>query len=108
MAGRGAVLNAPVRTVLLLVALQGASNLIAQTPPGPPPISAYAGDKALTVVWTEPAGATGITAYDVRHITTAADETVDANWTLIDNAWTSGGLYKVITGLTNDTEYDVR
>ena len=101
-------MNAPGRSALVLLALQTASPLVAQTAPGPPPISAHPGDKALTVAWNEPPGATGITAYDVRWITTAADETVDANWTLIDNAWTSGGLYEVITGLTNDTAYDVQ
>ena len=104
-------MNAPGRSalvLLVLLALQTALPLVAQTAPGPPPISAHPGDKALTVAWTEPAGATGITAYDVRWILTSADETVDANWTLIDNAWTSGGLYKIVTGLTNDTEYDVQ
>ena len=96
------------RAILVVLGLQGASTLVAQTAPGPPPISAHPGDKSLTVAWSEPASSPGITAYDVRHITTAADETVDANWTVIDNAWTSGGLYEVITGLTNDTEYDVQ
>ena len=96
------------RPLLLALGLLGASALAAETAPAPPPISAHPGDKALTVAWSEPAGATGITAYDVRWILTSADETVDANWTLIDNAWTSGGLYKIVTGLTNDTAYDVQ
>ena len=60
------------------------------------------------MAWTAPAGETGITAYDVRHIETSADATDDANWTVGDNAWTSGTLLYTITGLTNGTEYDVQ
>ena len=62
------------------------------------------------MAWTAPAGDTGITAYDVRHIETSADETMDSNWTEVDDAWTSGTLeleYTII-GLTNGTEYDVQ
>ena len=81
----------------------------AQSPPAAPTIdSVTSGDATLTVAWTAPAGATGITAYDVRHIETSADETDDANWTVEDNAWTSGTLEYTITGLTNGTEYDVQ
>ena len=60
------------------------------------------------MAWTAPAGETGITAYDVRHIETSADETDDANWTEMDNAWTSGDLKYTITMLTNGTQYDVQ
>ena len=90
----------------LLLALGYAS---AQSPPAAPTIdSVTSGDTTLTVAWTAPAGATGITAYDVRRIETSADETDDANWTVEDNAWTSGTLEYTITGLTNGTEYDVQ
>ncbi len=90
----------------LMLALGYAS---AQTPPAAPTIdSVTAGDTALTVAWTAPAGETGITAYDVRHIETSADETDDTKWTVVDNAWTSGTLQYTITGLTNGTEYDVQ
>ena len=90
----------------LLLALGYAS---AQSPPAAPTIDSVAsGDATLTVAWTAPAGATGITAYDVRHIETSADETDDANWTVVDNAWLSGALQYTITGLTNGTEYDVQ
>ena len=83
----------------------------AQSPPAAPTIdSVSSGDTTLTLAWTAPAGATGITAYDVRHIETSADETDDANWTVVDDAWTSGGgsLAYAVTGLTNGTEYDVQ
>ena len=52
-----------------------------------------------------------ITAYDVRHIdaeSTDAEKAVDTNWTLQDNAWTSGNRKYTITGLTEGTEYDVQ
>ena len=81
----------------------------AQSVPAAPDIdSVSSGDTTLTVAWTAPAGGTGITAYDVRHIETSADETDDANWTVVDNAWISGALQYTITGLTNGTEYDVQ
>ena len=90
----------------LLLALGYAS---AQSPPAAPTIdSVTSGDATLTVAWTAPAGATGITAYDVRRIETSADETDDANWAVEDNAWTSRALQYTITGLTNGTEYDVQ
>ena len=81
----------------------------AQSTPAAPTIdSVTTGDTTLAVAWSAPAGATGITAYDVRHIETSADETDDANWTVEDNAWTSGALQYPITGLTNGTGYDVQ
>ena len=90
----------------LVLALSYAS---AQTPPAAPTIDSVTfGDTTLTVAWTAPAGETGITAYDVRHIKTSEDETDDANWTEVDDAWTSRTLEYTITGLTNGTEYDVQ
>ena len=81
----------------------------AQTTPAAPTIdSVTPGDTQLNVAWTAPAGETGITAYDVRHIETSADETVDANWMVVDGAWTSGALEYTITMLTNGTQYDVQ
>ena len=68
------------------------------------------GDKTLAVVWSVPADTGGgdITAYDVRYIETSADETVESNWTVRDNAWRSGDLGYAIRSLTNATEYDVQ
>ena len=68
------------------------------------------GDRTLAVVWTAPSdtGGAPIAAYDVRFIETSADETVDANWTVRDNAWRSGDLRYVIGNLTNAVEYDVQ
>ena len=90
----------------LVLALDDAS---AQSTPAAPAIDSVSpGDTTLTVAWTTPSGETGITAYDMRHIESSADETVDANWTVEDNAWTSGALQYAITGLINGTQYDVQ
>ena len=75
----------------------------------PPAISAvHSGDGALTVVWTAPDGVTGITAYDLRWILTSADETVDANWAVVEDVWTEGLLNHVLLGLTDGAEYDIQ
>ena len=90
----------------LVLALSYAS---AQDVPAAPTIDSVSpGDVQLTVAWTAPAGETGITAYDVRHIKTSEDETTDSNWTVIDNAWLLGALQYTITSLTNGTQYDVQ
>ena len=94
-------------SLLCLVLALGYAN--AQCTPAAPTIDTVSsGDTTLTVAWTAPAGETGITAYDVRHIETSEDETDDTKWTVVDDAWTSGALQYTITGLTNGTEYDVQ
>ena len=77
---------------------------------GPAITSVITGDGALTVVWTAPAVAatTAIDAYDLRYIETSADETVDGNWTVLEEFWISGSLHGVLAGLTNGTSYDVQ
>ena len=79
-------------------------------PSAPSITSITRGDRTLAVVWTAPADTGGgtITAYDVRYIEASADETVESNWTVRDNAWRSGDLGYVIRSLTNTTEYDVQ
>ena len=46
----------------------------------------------------------------MRYILTSADEMVDSNWTVEEDAWEDGGgsLAYAITGLTNGMEYDVQ
>ncbi len=115
---RSDVVNTLLRTAvggvcgLLLVA--GAVE--AQTTvPGAPTIDTVTAGRntsglTLTVTWTAPTntGGSAITAYDVRSIKTADDETNDANWTEEDNAWTTGSLNYTISGLTESTQYDVQ
>ena len=62
------------------------------------------------MVWTAPTdnGGGAATAYDIRHIETSADEDMESNWTVRDNAWRSGDLHYTITSLTNSTQYDVQ
>ena len=102
---------APVVVVAVLCLFVALRYAIAQTTPAAPTIDSVTPgdtDERLTVAWTAPAGETGIIAYDVRHIETSADETDDANWAEMDNAWTSGALQYTITMLTNGTQYDVQ
>ena len=102
----------PAAGFVLLCLMLALGYAIAQVPPVAPTIDSVTfGDTTLTVVWTAPVGETGITAYDVRNIEaseTSANKLVDTNWTVVDNAWTSGALQYTITGLTNGTEYDVQ
>ena len=79
-------------------------NVIA--PPGAPAVTGLArGTTRLTVNWTAPDddGGTTINAYDVRYRQTSA-----IDWTLVDNAWTSGDLKYEVTGLTAGTEYEAQ
>ena len=107
MPGSAVVLSA-VGCALLSVALALGYASAQSTPAAPTIDSVTSGDTTLAVAWTAPAGETGITAYDVRHIKTSEDETDDANWTVVDSAWTSGTLEYTVTGLINGTEYDVQ
>ncbi len=81
--------------------------------PGPPVITApiTAGANSLTVAWTTPieTGTSAVTAYDLRYILTDADETVDANWTVVERIWQTGGgnLEYELTGLAGGSQYDV-
>ena len=77
-------------------------------PAAPTITAAHAGDEALTVLWEEPTGVTDITAYDLRYILTSADETVDSNWTVKEDIWTDGPVRYILTGLTDDSGYDVQ
>ena len=66
------------------------------------------GRASLTIGWDVPEGASGITAYDVRHIASDATDKADDQWTVIDDAWTSRDLEETIGGLTDGTQYDVQ
>ena len=86
----------------------------AQQPPGAPTIgSVTAGTNTLTVSWSAPAesGGTPITAYDLQYIRTDDDETDPANWTLLDNVWTTttgGTLQRVVGDLLDGLSYDLQ
>ena len=61
-------------------------------PEPPDTVSITAGVGSLTVVWNAPGqtGVPAITAYDLRYIRNDADETVDSNWTVVEDVWTVG------------------
>ena len=85
--------------------------IVREDAPPAPVISAITpGGGSLTVVWTAPAqpGGSDITSYDVRYIESGAPDKADENWTVVDDAWTSGPLTYAITGLAGDTQYDVQ
>ena len=105
----------PATLCALLAVLLGlvldAGGAATQAPVAAPTIdSIAAADGSLTLTWTAPAGVTGITAYDLRHIETSADETVDANWTVVQDVWTTGAgdLTDTIDGLDNGVVYDIQ
>ena len=84
------------------------------TAPYAPAITGVTPDNAqLTVAWRAPlnTGGADVKSYDVRYILTGTDKTVEGNWTVISDAWTStdgGTLSETITGLTNRSEYEVQ
>ena len=91
--------------------------------PGAPTIDSVTGGATrLTVAWSAPSDPgysngtdashtdNAVTAYDVRHILTSATDKSDSHWTVVDNAWTSGGgdLEYAIASLTDGQSYDVQ
>ncbi len=82
-------------------------------PPGKPDAPTVSATfNSLTVSWSKPTN-TGpdISSYDVRYILTSDDETMDANWTVQEDAWksdTNTDLTYTISPLTQDTSYDVQ
>ena len=94
--------------VALGLCMLAAGGLAGAQSPAAPSVTVVAGDGALTVQWTAPAGATGIVSYDLRFIKTSEDETDDNNWTEVIAAWKSGPLHYVLAGLDNGTGYDVQ
>ncbi len=67
-------------------------------------------DTALSVEWTPSPldHESEILTYDIRHIRTDADESVDGNWTEGSIIWSSGARRYLLTGLVNTIEYDVQ
>ena len=79
--------------------------------PGAPAVPfATAGQRALTVFWSAPTviGASEVTGYDVRYILNEATDKADNRWTEENDVWMSGSLTYTVTGLLDDTKYDVQ
>ncbi len=79
---------------------------------GPFISSVRPGVGSLGINWRAPRRVDGppITSYDLRYIETQADETVESAWTLLESVWQtgSGALAYELTGLTNETQYDLQ
>ena len=82
--------------------------------PGPPTIdSVEAVDDSLVVAWTVPEQTAGlpVTGYDLRHIRTDDDETMDSIWTVVEDVWTAAAgdaLEYAIDGLALRERHDVQ
>ena len=77
---------------------------------GAPTISAVTpGTGFLTVAWAAPGGPSesATITYDLRHIESAAGDKAGANWTVVEDVWTtgSGALDYQVSGLTDWTQY---
>ena len=71
------------------------------------------GGGMLDVAWSAPdeSGDSDITAYDLRYISTDADEADPSGWTVIESVLSAASgeaLGYTVTGLTDGTEYDVQ
>ena len=88
--------------------LAAPDRVLAQAPTAPAIDSVVVGDGSLTITWTAPAGVSGIGAYDLRYIETSGDETMDANWSEVEEVWTSGDLTYTLDGLDNGVGYDLQ
>ncbi len=92
----------------------GDGRLDAQSTLGAPTASVSSPTtNTLTVTWTAPSenGGAAITAYYLRYIPTADDETVDANWTeKKDAVWETGdgALTHTLADLEDGLGYDVQ
>lgn len=71
-----------------------------------------AGFRLLTIAWSAPdrTGGSAIISYDLRFIETSTDNSVESNWTLVQDVWTTGAgaLSYDLTGLTNGVQYDLQ
>ena len=91
---KAAALLACATVLCALVAADGVSAQSVTVPEEPAISDVTAAAHALTVTWTAPSntGGTPITAYDLRYIpTNALDKDLDANWTVAEDAWETGG-----------------
>ncbi len=80
--------------------------------PTAPDLVATDAQNAIDLTWSAPSGNGGsaITAYDLRYIRSDAPDKSDANWTVVEDVWStgSGALIYELTGLSGGTQYDVQ
>ena len=109
---KGAVYDIQVRAVNAVGDGPWSATAIAGTPTTPTIGAVTPGPALLTISWDRPSsdGGSVITAYDLRHIETDADEALGSSWTVLEEVWTAGGgaLRYTLAGLTGDTEYVIQ
>ena len=75
-------------------------------------LSLTAGRGSFAITWSAPSstGGSAVTAYDLRYIRSDAPDKADANWTVVDEIWTtgSGARSHELTGLMGGQRYDVQ
>ena len=80
--------------------------------PTAPDLVATDAQNKIDLTWSAPSGNGGsaITAYDLRYIRSDAPDKADANWTVVEDVWStgSGALTYELTGLSGGTQYDVQ
>ena len=80
--------------------------------PGAPVIDVVTADEvSIAIEWSAPSdtGGSQISAYDLRYIRADADETLESNWTVIEDVWTgSGSLQYTLSGLSGGVEYEIQ
>ena len=96
-----------------LCVVLGAGQVGAQSALGKPdPTVSIVTTNSLTVLWVAPSddGGSTITAYDLRSIRSDATDKADANWTVEEDVWETGGgaLIHEIEDLADGTQYDVQ
>ena len=85
-----------------------------ESPPGAPTLNSVMADVGtLMVAWNAPAdtGSSQVTSYDLRYIQTSTDETVDSNWTVVEDVWnteSAGSFEYAIPSLVGGAWYDVQ
>ena len=85
---------------------------VASAPAAPAIVSVTGEVGSLTVAWNAPTQADGsaVFSYDLRYIETSTDGTLESNWTVVEDVWTtgSGALIYDLAGLADKTQYNVQ
>ena len=104
---RRLALLAACAALSMLLATSGSAQTARAAPGLPTNLSATATGGSLTVTWSAPTddGGATITSYDLQYTEGAA---TNANWTVLDDVWTSGSLSYVLSGLKESTGYAVQ
>ena len=79
--------------------------------PGAPTVDSVraSGRGSLGVSWSAPgSGASGVSSYDLRYIRSTAADKSDERWTVLTGIWEDGRLAYTLSGLADNSEYDIQ